>query len=346
MKSVISLLIIFLNFLFSGKTSAQAVGIGTQTPDVSAIFDVQSGNKGVLFPRLSTAGRMALNTTTSGLLVYDSSSKHFFYYDGTSPYNVSGWKMIITSDDLAILEGNVAGYDVFLVAGQSNTHAGKAFDPVLDQPDSDIKQLGRFDSLNYRIVAAAENLQHWTRVDGYIGFALTFAKLYKPLLAGTGRKILIVPCGYGNTAVIEWQRGGMLYNDIIARINYATSLPGSRLAGILWHQGENDLENGNYQSQLDTLITNIREDLGNTMLPFVLGGLVPFVVNNPWRPNRILIQNIIKDTPNRLLKTAYADPSLPTIIDKPDNEFDESHFDAAGQREMGKRYFGAYMLIR
>lgn len=237
------------------------------------------------------------------------------------------------------------GYDVFLIAGQSNTHAGVPFDSVLDASDPDIFQLGRFDTLNYRIIPAKENLQHWTRVEDNIGFALSFAKLYKANLVGNDRKILLVPCGYGATKIAQWQRGEMLYNDIVDRVKFCLNIPGSQLKGILWHQGENDLGKGNttYQAQLDTLITNMRCDLGHPSVPFIVGGLVPYVVNKKGYGHRLLIQDIIRHTPGRLPNTGYADPDIPFTIEKPQNAVNESHFDAAGMREMGKRYFTAFV---
>ena len=241
-----------------------------------------------------------------------------------------------------------AGYDVFLIAGQSNTHAGVPLDSILDASDPDIFQLGRFDSSDHKIIQAKENLQHWTRVEGNIGFALTFAKLYKPTLAGTKRKILIVPCGHGSTSIAQWQKGGKLYNDAIERVKFSLNMPGSKLVGILWHQGENDLGKNNttYQPQLDTLITNMRADLETPLLPFIVGGLVPYVVNKPGYSHRLLIQEIIRNTPNRLPKTGYADPDKPFKIEKPRNDLNESHFDATGIREMGKRYFEVFISLK
>lgn len=45
---------------------------------------------------------------------------------------------------------NIIGYDVILVIGQSNTHQGIGFNPILDVPEIYIKQLGRFDGTNQK----------------------------------------------------------------------------------------------------------------------------------------------------------------------------------------------------
>ncbi|MEZ4959360.1 MAG: hypothetical protein R2830_06045 [Saprospiraceae bacterium] len=59
------------------------VGIGTTTPDPSAALDVQSTDKGVLIPRMTTAQREAIASPATGLKVYDTDEKNFFYWDGT-----------------------------------------------------------------------------------------------------------------------------------------------------------------------------------------------------------------------------------------------------------------------
>ncbi len=67
---------------------AQNVGIGTTTPDVNAILDLQSSDQGILIPRMSSAARNAmspsLSMTQKGLLVFDNDSTLFFYWNGNS----------------------------------------------------------------------------------------------------------------------------------------------------------------------------------------------------------------------------------------------------------------------
>jgi hypothetical protein len=50
--------------------------------------------------------------------------------------------------------------------------------------------------------------------------------------------------------------------------------------------------------------------------------------------------------PNRIPFAGFADPLLPFIIKKPNDMYDAIHFDAEGQREMGRRYFSAYRKLR
>ncbi len=58
-------------------------GIGTSSPDSSAVLDVYSSDKGMLLPRLTTTQRMNIPNPATGLLVFDSDLFGFWFFDGT-----------------------------------------------------------------------------------------------------------------------------------------------------------------------------------------------------------------------------------------------------------------------
>ena len=58
---------------------AQSVGLGTTTPDASAVLDITSTDKGVLVPRLTTAQREMIASPAQGLLVYDIDTESFWF---------------------------------------------------------------------------------------------------------------------------------------------------------------------------------------------------------------------------------------------------------------------------
>ena len=236
---------------------------------------------------------------------------------------------------------------IILIVGQSNTHAGIGLDATLDAPQDGIYQLGRFGSANNCMIQACEPLDHHTKTEDRIGFALTFAKLLQQHSQGSG-DIIIVPCGFGGTGFADnrWNKGNDLYEDAVSRTNgLLSTYPEGDIIASLWHQGETDvyLNNTNYEEGLDRFILDLRTDLGDTTIPFVLGGMVPYWVNQ--EAERITQQQILKNTPLRNGHAAYADPDLPFVIEKGDNTFDEIHFDAVGQRELGQRYFDQYLSI-
>src|ERR1019366_854768 len=81
MKNVYSLLFLFVSVTVFAQN--HNVGIGTTMPDRSALLDMKATDKGVLVPRLNTAQRLAIVNPAIGLLVYDSTLKCFYYFDGT-----------------------------------------------------------------------------------------------------------------------------------------------------------------------------------------------------------------------------------------------------------------------
>jgi hypothetical protein len=61
------------------------VGIGTNTPDNSAMLEVNSTNRGFLTPRMTLVQRNAITTPQSGLLIYQTDGlKGFYLYGGSS----------------------------------------------------------------------------------------------------------------------------------------------------------------------------------------------------------------------------------------------------------------------
>lgn len=78
-------LIIFICLLGLSLISfSQNVGIGTDTPDASAKLDVTSTNSGVLVPRVTSAQRTTIASPANGLLVYDTNTNSFWFYQSSS----------------------------------------------------------------------------------------------------------------------------------------------------------------------------------------------------------------------------------------------------------------------
>jgi len=67
---------------FVSTVHAQNVGIGTTTPDNSAILDVSSTSKGLMMPRMTTEQRKAIASPARSLVVFDTDKICFYYFDG------------------------------------------------------------------------------------------------------------------------------------------------------------------------------------------------------------------------------------------------------------------------
>ncbi len=67
-----------------------AVGSDGQPVDASAALDVKSTTQGVLLPRLTTAQRTAIATPANGLLVFDSDTQSFWFFQNGAWAELSG----------------------------------------------------------------------------------------------------------------------------------------------------------------------------------------------------------------------------------------------------------------
>jgi trimeric autotransporter adhesin len=94
-------IIVVLLFIAAHKmVMAQNVGIGTSTPEASAMLDVTSATKGMLVPRMLTAQRTAIVSPARGLLVFDNTTNSFWFYTG------SAWNEVSTTVNMWNINGN------------------------------------------------------------------------------------------------------------------------------------------------------------------------------------------------------------------------------------------------
>jgi hypothetical protein len=77
-------LLIFVSVILSKIYAySQSVGIGTTTPNTSAQLDVSSSSKGILIPRMTTAQRDGIANPANGLMIYNSATRQYNFYNGT-----------------------------------------------------------------------------------------------------------------------------------------------------------------------------------------------------------------------------------------------------------------------
>jgi hypothetical protein len=73
---------LFISLGISLAGIAQNIGIGTSTPNASALLDLQSTNKGLLLPRVADTNAVA--SPAKGLVIYSTTANALFYYNGSS----------------------------------------------------------------------------------------------------------------------------------------------------------------------------------------------------------------------------------------------------------------------
>jgi len=87
MKKTFLLFALFLPFV---TIVAQSVAINTDgaAAHTSAALDIKSTDKGMLVPRMTTAQRTAISNPATGLLIFDTTTGSFWFYNGSSWANL------------------------------------------------------------------------------------------------------------------------------------------------------------------------------------------------------------------------------------------------------------------
>src|SRR6188768_2412393 len=80
MKTFFQVFILFLNIDVIGQVSINTSGTA---PDASAMFDITSTSKGVLIPRMSTTERDMIGTPATSLLIYNTTTFSYNYWNGS-----------------------------------------------------------------------------------------------------------------------------------------------------------------------------------------------------------------------------------------------------------------------
>ncbi len=100
--SIAAILVGYAVFFQPLPGHAQNAGIGTLSPDPSALLDMTSISRGLLIPRMTHAQMYLIASPAAGLLVYctdflsSSSPSTFYYYTGTEwvPFTSSAWLLL------------------------------------------------------------------------------------------------------------------------------------------------------------------------------------------------------------------------------------------------------------
>ncbi|GLB66234.1 sialate O-acetylesterase [Arthrobacter mangrovi] len=245
-----------------------------------------------------------------------------------------------------------AGADVVLLVGQSNMQgAGLPYDPALDIGFDGVEQFAGSGPHAGKVLPAEDSLFHVTQYlfggSPAVGPGMEFGRQLW-LHQEADRKVLLVPAARGGTgftgnADYSWDPDNKAAAVNLARraadaCARALALnPAHRLAAILWHQGEADAMAGAderwYRRKLLQLVDLFRAEFGP--VPFLAGGMVP-----EWVAGSPSARGI-----DRVHRSIASERPLAAFVEGPQGAAtagDIIHYDAAGARELGLRYFRAY----
>lgn len=230
-------------------------------------------------------------------------------------------------------------FDVYLLIGQSNMAGRGKFEPTdtttfvdgvwlldsIGNPTPGIAPFNRYSTIRKDI-----------KLQGYSP-ANNFGRL---IHSRTGRPVLLVVNARGGSAIGHWMPGDKhkFINEAVRRTRQA--MKHGNLKGILWHQGETDVERAtpDYAGKFETMISALRDSLDAQDVPVVIGQLGQW----GWAPaddirrfNDSIVPAICRRVPNSTFVTSQRLDRL-----YKDNEKDP-HFGRRAQIELGRRYADA-----
>jgi hypothetical protein len=98
---------------------AQSVGIGTSSPNSSAQLDISSSARGLLIPRMATAGISAISSPAKGLMVYDTTANQLLVNMGTA--TSPSWQTIVANSGWG-LHGNAYNSDSMFIGTTNGSY--------------------------------------------------------------------------------------------------------------------------------------------------------------------------------------------------------------------------------
>ena len=202
---MVALILLFALSAKDAKAQNLAINTDGSKADPNAILDIQSTSKGLLIPRMTTLQRMKI-PQTNGLMVYDTTTKSFWYSDGNA------WKSISVSNTST----NVT--DAWLLIGNAGTADGTNFVGTTDNVPLNFKvnnqKAGRLDPIQRNTFWGYQSGTNITtaRDNTGIGTAALFLTTTGFDNTALGANTLQNnSTGFSNTAV---GRFALYYNDI------------------------------------------------------------------------------------------------------------------------------------
>lgn len=248
-------------------------------------------------------------------------------------------------------------YLIVLGAGQSNASGrGGARDARIDVLNDRVYTCDAAGTYAGKIVQAMDPLGSSDAAIGAsvsMSFLTTFARDLADALP-VGQRVLIVPTGYGGLGIDSWNAGGQMDVECKRALNAAIAAITAQgatyeISCILWHQGESDTTDAlgaAYASKLSALVSRMRTTYPggfSDTTPFVCGGLMAEFVASPTGgtvAGAAAVMDALRNLPTLVAHTA--------MVEAPATGYaaDAYHFNAAGQRIFGHRYFAGLVSAR
>ncbi len=164
--------------------------------------------------------------------------------------------------------------------------------------------------------------------NGAIGPGDYFSKTLVDVIPA-GDTIGLVPCAISGEKIETFlKNGGTKYNWILQRAKLAQQA-GGVIDGILFHQGESNSGDSSWPGKVNTLVTDLRADLGLGNIPFLAGELA---YDGGCAGHNVLVNKLPSVVTN-----AYVVSAQGLALDPADTQW-HLHFSHDAQVAFGKRF--------
>lgn len=250
--------------------------------------------------------------------------------------------LILFSAPTGAGERSADQFDIYLLIGQSNMAGrgpmtGSDTTQIIDgvwllnaqgEPEPARAPLNRYSTIRKEI-----QLQQ-------IGIGAGFGEM---MHRWSSRKILLVVNARGGSSIKAWAPGETEHRyleEAVARTKQA--LQYGRLKGILWHQGETDIQQGtpNYAGRFSDIASHLRQTFNNPDLPVLVGEVGQWnweKTEKITRFNDTILPAICREVP--LCTKIHSDDLKRRYKDKER----DPHFSREAQLELGRRYADAML---
>ena len=251
--------------------------------------------------------------------------------------------------------------DLYLLAGQSNMAGRGRVEAVDREPPTGLLSLNADADADVQWQPARDPLHADKpsvagvgpgRSFGLAMAAQMFERRSEQLSAQPGRRIGLVPCAVGGSSISTWQPGARFeiepgrwvqpFDDTLRRMRLASTA--GRWRGVLWHQGEsdsNERDAPHHERRLRDLIERLRAAAGDAQLPVLIGQMGRWPAK-PWSAAKAEVDAVHQRVAQTLGHAAFVSAEGLGLHADGLNV----HFDAAGARELGRRYASAMLRLQ
>jgi len=251
----------------------------------------------------------------------------------------------LSAEEPTSIPSSKKDFHLFLLMGQSNMSGGVGLAAGDTKPVPSVLEMRWAKEGEEPKWAPGAHPLHPRRPNkkARFGPGLSFAEAY--VADKSGVTVGLIPMAWGGKSIEQLGKGSGIYSDAIRHAKAA--MEGGTLKGVMWHQGESDTveqtRTDAYEKKLHRLVGDVRKDLGNPQLPFIVGNLAEFygTGEDHKAPDRVAridkIKEILRSLPNKVPHAGFVESTGCTPAARP-----KVHFDRKSCVLLGKRYAEVY----